>query len=98
MATTTDEKKVKADGRRLSGESSTSSIQHPASFQEQIAQERAEAKANSNIFGKLGMLPQWKIGGKHMSGTPLNYAIGIIASTGFLMFGCVRSRRVVSHH
>lgn len=39
------------------------------------------------VFSRLGDLPEWKVGGKHLAGTTLNYAIGIIASCGFLMFG-----------
>lgn len=38
-------------------------------------------------FGKLGDLPEWKFRGSLLSGAPLNYAIGLIASCGFLMFG-----------
>lgn len=39
------------------------------------------------IFSRLGDLPEWKVGGKHLAGKTLNYAIGFIASCGFLMFG-----------
>jgi hypothetical protein len=39
------------------------------------------------FFSRLGDLPEWKIGGKHLAGTTLNYSIGFIASCGFLMFG-----------
>ena len=38
-------------------------------------------------FSKLGDLPEWKFRGKLLSGGPLNYSIGFIASCGFLMFG-----------
>lgn len=39
------------------------------------------------VLSKLGNLPEWKIGGSHLRGRPLNYSIGFIASCGFLMFG-----------
>ncbi|KAG9254411.1 uncharacterized protein F5Z01DRAFT_636488 [Emericellopsis atlantica] len=39
------------------------------------------------MFSKLGDLPEWKVGGKHLQGAVLNYSIGFIASCGFLMFG-----------
>ena len=39
------------------------------------------------FFSRLGDLPEWKVGGKHLAGTALNYSIGFIASCGFLMFG-----------
>lgn len=39
------------------------------------------------VFSRLGDLPEWKFGGKHLAGTTLNYGIGLIASCGFLMFG-----------
>lgn len=39
------------------------------------------------FFSRMGDLPEWKVGGKHLSGTALNYCIGFIASCGFLMFG-----------
>ncbi|KFH44265.1 Sugar transporter-like protein [Hapsidospora chrysogenum ATCC 11550] len=39
------------------------------------------------FFSRMGDLPEWKVSGKHLSGTALNYCIGFIASCGFLMFG-----------
>lgn len=39
------------------------------------------------FFSRLGDLPEWKVKGKYLSGTTLNYCIGFIASCGFLMFG-----------
>lgn len=39
------------------------------------------------FFSRMGNLPEWKVGGKHLAGTALNYSIGLIASCGFLMFG-----------
>ncbi|KAF9872282.1 hypothetical protein CkaCkLH20_10109 [Colletotrichum karsti] len=39
------------------------------------------------FFSRLGDLPEWKWRGKHLEGTALNWCIGFIASTGFLMFG-----------
>ena len=39
------------------------------------------------FFSRMGDLPEWKVGGKHLAGTALNYSIGFIASCGFLMFG-----------
>lgn len=43
-------------------------------------------------LSRLGNLPEWGINGKKMSGKPLNYGIGVIASCGFLMFGSVISQ------
>jgi hypothetical protein len=40
---------------------------------------------SKSIFSKLGDLPQWKVGGKLLSGPSLNWGIGIIASCGFLV-------------
>lgn len=39
------------------------------------------------LFARLGNLPEWGIKGKKLTGTTLNYSIGICASCGFLMFG-----------
>lgn len=39
------------------------------------------------LAAKMGDLPEWKVRGQHLSGTALNWCIGIIASCGFLMFG-----------
>lgn len=38
-------------------------------------------------LGKFGELPEWKFGKNKLRGKALNYAIGICASCGFLMFG-----------
>lgn len=38
-------------------------------------------------FSKMGDLPEFKVGGKLLQGKTLNWAIGFIASCGFLMFG-----------
>lgn len=53
------------------------------------------------MFSKLGNLPEWGIRGKKLSGKPLNYGIGLIASCGFLMFGLVavaKSNRIQPLH
>lgn len=39
------------------------------------------------FFSRLGNLPEWKVKGEHLAGSTLNWAIGFIASCGFLMFG-----------
>lgn len=39
------------------------------------------------FFSKMGNLPEWSVRGKRLSGKTLNWAIGFIASCGFLMFG-----------
>lgn len=48
-----------------------------------------DPRHKEGLFSRLGNLPEWTVRGKHMEGTTLNWAIGFIASCGFLMFGYV---------
>ncbi|KAF9882668.1 hypothetical protein FE257_005662 [Aspergillus nanangensis] len=58
--------------------------------EERIKYERRRASPDTGIaryFSWMGDLPEWKLNGKHLVGRTLNWAIGFIASCGFLMFG-----------
>ena len=39
------------------------------------------------FFSRMGDLPEYSVGGGKLQGKALNWAIGVIASCGFLMFG-----------
>lgn len=63
--------------------------------QARIRRERDSVKPESKtgrFFSKLGDLPEWRLGKRRLHGKALNYAIGGVASTGFLMFGYDQGR------
>lgn len=57
---------------------------HTSPTDDQIAEKPTEKKRSVFDYFEL---PEWKVGRSHLQGRPLNYAIGLIASCGFLMFG-----------
>ncbi|KAI8725726.1 MFS domain-containing protein [Fusarium sp. LHS14.1] len=59
----------------------------PSSIDGQVNEKPKHQSGISGFLSRLGDLPEWKVGGKHLEGATLNWAIGIIASCGFLMFG-----------
>lgn len=59
-----------------------------ASQDNQLGEKQTQKPQGLRVFfSKLGDLPEWTIGGKHLEGAALNWSIGCIASCGFLMFG-----------
>jgi MFS family permease len=62
-------------------------ISPPSSVDGQVNEKSKHKSGLTGFFSRLGDLPEWKVGGKHLEGATLNWAIGIIASCGFLMFG-----------
>lgn len=52
-----------------------------------VPQQKASPTGIWGWFSKMSDLPEWKFRGSLLSGGPLNYSIGFIASCGFLMFG-----------
>jgi MFS family permease len=62
-------------------------ISPPSSVDGQVNEKSNHKSGLTGFFSRLGDLPEWKVGGKHLEGATLNWAIGIIASCGFLMFG-----------
>ncbi|RSL82282.1 hypothetical protein CEP51_005283 [Fusarium floridanum] len=59
----------------------------PSSIEGPVSEKPKHQSGIAGFFSRLGNLPEWKVGGKHLEGATLNWAIGIIASCGFLMFG-----------
>ncbi|RSL68720.1 hypothetical protein CEP54_002632 [Fusarium duplospermum] len=59
----------------------------PSSIEGPVSEKPMHRSGISGFFSRLGDLPEWKVNGKHLEGATLNWAIGIIASCGFLMFG-----------
>ncbi|KAI8673163.1 hypothetical protein LRP88_02314 [Fusarium phalaenopsidis] len=59
----------------------------PSSVDGQVNEKPKHQSGLTGFFSRLGDLPEWKVGGKYLEGATLNWAIGIIASCGFLMFG-----------
>lgn len=59
----------------------------PSSVDGQVNEKPKHKSGLTGFFSRLGDLPEWKVSGKHLEGATLNWAIGIIASCGFLMFG-----------
>lgn len=54
------------------------------------AQSNTEDKKHpkvKSIFARLGNLPQWKLAGKQLSGSGLNWGIASVSSLAFLMLG-----------
>ncbi|KAL2004758.1 hypothetical protein VTN00DRAFT_3286 [Thermoascus crustaceus] len=69
---------------------SGSSPERQLDKEEQIKYERQKSSSSTGLmafFGRMGDLPEWKVGGAYLSGRALNWSIGFIASCGFLMFG-----------
>jgi len=65
----------------------------PENAEQKLEMMRAEKERNkpnsaiARFFSRMGDLPTWRFGKSYMRGRALNWGIGVIASTGFLMFG-----------
>jgi hypothetical protein len=65
-------------------QSSSSSNHNTGEKQDPV---KSSKPSSQGFLSKLGNLPEWSVRGDKLRGATLNYAIGFIASCGFLMFG-----------